>query len=304
MFFPLLESLLKKDAESSKGLVRGFFHTEEDLAPLFKSVLTFSSQHATDDTANMDAVVVSTNIINVLQNRDVDLTPSQKETVIGYGIDYLCRIPVEAVDTSALKPAREKAKVVSISDVEESFDTKDINAVIIAVRDLLSLMDNKNYFMEIMYRIALRRTMQSVILAVATGRAIETLGWQNNFTPFLIYHLVSKMLYDLNRYEYTGPYNNEGGLFEKSLSYIESVADAQFISALFRMNSESKILGNKIKPLILMRLNGFFRDKEITNNFSARSFSPIERIAFHSCLEDLKSIPGSEQLRQKIPFVV
>lgn len=303
MLFPLLESLLQKDPGSSISHIHKFLQTEVDLTPIFKSILTFSSQHAVHDDSNMDAVVVSAGLINVIQNRK-ELTSAHKEILFGHGIDFLCGIPIEAVDSSLLKPARDETRVVSISDVEESFESDDVRNVIHAVRDLLGLMDNKHYFMEIMCRIALEKSVRSICLASATSRAIEIMGWQNNFTPFLIYHLVVKMFHDRDRYEHTSADKNEDSTFEKSLASIQSVNDAQFISALLRMYNESKILVNKISPLILMRMSGFSHVEKITNDFSSADFSPIDRIVFHSCMEDLRSIAGSGPLSQKIPFVV
>ena len=304
MFFPLLESLLKKDPASSKSLVHDFFRTQEDLSPLFKSVLTFSAQHATGDVSNMDAVVALTAVINIIKCRTNEVNQSQKEILMGHGIDFLCRIPVESIDSSVLKPAREDARVVSISEVGDTFESDDINGVLAAVRDLLSLMDNKKYFMEIMYGIALKKSVQSISLAAATSRAIEIMGWQNNFTPFLIHHLVVKMFNDRDRFETTSEAIVDEDIFGQMIHRICTVEHAQLMSALFWMHSDSKILSNKLRPKIRHRVKTSFNSNNNENNVRTSPLSEIEKIVFQSCIEDLSVFDDFELLKLKIPFVV
>ncbi len=179
MFFPLLEALLQKNRELCKRHIHEFFHSGEDRSALYKSLFTYASQQALSDDSGIDALVVSDALVNVLE-KDTSFSPIQQEQLLCHGIDFLCNIPVESIDTTALKPSKEEAKVVSISDLEDSFEQEDVQKVIESVRDLLTLMDNKHYFMEIIYRIALHKSPQSVIIASATSRAIEIMGWQNN----------------------------------------------------------------------------------------------------------------------------
>lgn len=304
MYFPLLEALLQKNPELCKQYIHEFLRSEEDYSPLFKSMFTYAAQHSLSENSGLDAVVLSDCLVNVIRRNQKFLSADQEEVLFAHGIDYLCSISVDTIDTTALKPAHEEAKVVSIHDLEEAFEQDDLNLVVKSVRDILTLMDNKHYFMEIIHQIALYRSPTSIILASATSRAIEIMGWQNNFTPFLIYHVIGRLFHDKNRFEFSEKKSDVNNLFDSYLPRIHSVADLQFLSAAFYIHHDCKILADKIKAKIPMRLFDYFRLKESTNMFNPNEFSVLEGILCQSSMTDLQSLAGIALLQSKFSFAV
>ena len=293
MFFPLLEALIQKNPNLCKYHIHEFLQSDEDISAIYKALFTYSSQHAVSESPDIDALVVSDCLSNVLRTNSKNLSLSQRTMLLEEVIEYLCSIPVATVDTTVLKPSMDKATVVSISDLEESFDQDHFDRVIESVRDLLTLMDNKHYFMEIIYRIVLHKSPQSIVLASATSRAIEIMGWRNNFTPFLIYHLVTKMFDDKIKVNFSEEDSIDNRVFEQSMSRLKGITDCQFLSASYRIYEDCKILASKIKPMVAARLRNYFNSNEERIHPST-AYSEIERMVNQSCMDDLSKIKGAQ----------
>lgn len=304
MLFPLLEALLQKNKELCKLRIQEHLLSTGDCLPIYKSLFTYASQHALSDHSSMNAMIFSDCLVNLIQANSDKNAGSLQEKLIEYGIDYLCAIPTEPIDTTPLKPSRDEAKVVSIADLEESFDQDDVNMVIASVRDLLTLMDNKRYFMEIMFRIALKKTPQCLVLASATSRAIEIMGWQNNFTPFLIYHLLVRLYNEKTTFSFSERNTENANIFEQSLDNVRSNDDLLFLAASYRTYHDSKILATQILPMIRTRLIDYFESRKGSDRLSENSQSTMDRIVRHSCFLDLSTVQGMEALQSKNPFAV
>lgn len=304
MFFPLLEALLQKNPELCKMRLNDFIRSGEDPSSLYKSLLAFAAQHAISDNSKTDAVVMTDGLVHVIQHNLQTNSLIELNSLIEQGIDYLCAIPIETIDSTVLKPDREHAKVVSVSDLEESFEQTDADHTINTVRDLLGLMDNKRYFMEIIYQTALLRSPQSVLIASSTSRAIEVMGWKNNFTPFLIYHMIMKLFDDRYRFVNTGESMERSNLFEWCIPKINKVLDLNFLDALYRIYHDSKILTQKIRLKIVMRLSEYFNSKDDANSFIADKIPMMDTIICRSSIYDLASLDKMNVLRSKFPFAV
>ncbi|KAB2881352.1 hypothetical protein F9K33_01005 [bacterium] len=271
---------------------------------IYKSLFTYASQHAPSDHSNINAVIFSDCLVNLIQAHGDRGAGSWQQELIGYGIDYFCTIPIEPMDTTPLKPSRNEAKVASIADLEESFDQDDVNMVIASVRDLLTLMDNKRYFMEIMFRIALKKPPRCLVLASAISRAIGIMGWQNNFTPFLLYHLIVRLHNEKTTFSFSERNTENTNIFEQSLGNVKSNDDLLFLAASYRTYHDSKILATQILPMIRTRLIDYFERKRSSDQLIENSQSAMDRIVRPSCLLDLSSVQGIEALQSKNPFAV
>ncbi|MBL7995012.1 hypothetical protein JNM05_06525 [bacterium] len=295
---------MQKNREICKLRINEHKLSGGDPVSIYKSLLTYASQHALSDHANMNAVIFSDCLVNLLQASRDKNAGNWDEKLIEYGIDYFCTIPIEPIDTTPLKPSRKEAKVASIADLEESFDQNDINVVMESVRDLLTLMDNKRYFMEITFRIALKKNPHCLILASAISRAIEIMGWQNNFTPFLIYHLIVRLHNEKTTFSFSKRDTETTNVFEQCLGKVRSIGDLLFLAASFRTYHESKILAAQLLPMIRMRLNEYFGSKRDADHVIENKQSTMDSIVRDSCFLDLSSVKGIEALRSKNPFAV
>ncbi len=302
MHFPLLEALLKKDNELCRSIIRQNTQTDADRLPLYKSMLTCASQHVRTSDPEKDGVVVTEHVIRYLQAHSAGMEQNRLNELLLHTIDYLCALPTEYADTSALKISKNDLPVISVAEVEEAFDGGNKDDVFRLVAGLMSLMDNKNYFMEIMHRIALTRSVRSIILTVATSRAIECMGWQNNFTPFLIQHMVFELYGDRIREHAAVVAGQHEMLFEKYLGLVSSYEDMIFLASVFRLYHEQGILSVRLRSQIISRLHLYFNSSRTTDDFTR--MVPVDRISFQAAFDDMASVRGSDKLRSKIPFVV
>ncbi len=291
MFFPLLESLLQKNSELSKARVREFFESDENPALLFKSLFTYAAQQDPSDRRNPNALVVCEALAQLMLNEKTEIP----EGCIGKVIDFLCILPIESADTSVLKPLKGETKVVSVYDLEDAFKQNNPDVMYAAVRDILSLMDNKQYFMELIARIALDRSPQSIILTQSTANAIEIMDWKNNFTPFLIYHLITRIFLDKIREIAAGVYDES--IFRAAVSQIGSAEDAQFFSACFQMASTSRIIPNKIRPKAGARVQNYVYTKIAPESSGPDEW--ISRLSGRAAAFHLSSFTVSTEMKLK-----
>jgi hypothetical protein len=288
MFFPLLESLLQRNSERSKAHVHEFLQSSENPDLLLKSLFTYAAQHDTADTRDPDAVVVCAALSELVLHGAMER--KQQESLIGSVIEFLCSIATEPVDTAVLKPVQGAAKVVSIYDVEEAFEQNDRDIVFATVRDILTLMDNRQYFMEIMMNIALPKSPSSIILAQATSEAIGIMDWKNNFAPFLIYHLIKRIFLDRHHAVLAG--SSEDAIFREVLGRNLSGEGIQFVSACYQIASGSKIIPSKLKPKAAMRVR-YFAERENSTAGSLEHNEGIRNLCVCSSLRSLAAFPES-----------
>lgn len=278
MFFPLLESLLEKDVEKSCQQTENFLRTESDWSPLFKTLYTFAAQHDTADKINPDAVVVCDAFVQVIRNKNNAQAPEYLFKLIR----FFAQLPIESVDTSILKADKADQKVISILDIEESFDQKNPDVMFMAIRNILNLMDNKQYFIEILTSIALSRSPQSLILTRSTANAIETLQWANHFTPFLIFHLIKKLFNDRSRNLVEPAVDSD---FKNLLPRITTALDWIYIASLYQTHQNLFIIQHKLRPIIGGILHQF-----TSSQFDHTVLEEIEEILIQSSRQRLAPV--------------
>ena len=196
MFFPLLEALLQRNSPLSKERVKDFYVSGDDPKLLFKAFFTYAAQGDTSNPLRPDPVVLCDALWKTLPHVNDELRSGLTERFI----DWIVAMPLQSIDTAVLKPDPGRSSVVSVHEMTDAFEQYDAQVMLEAVRNVLQVMDNKQYFMEIMFSIALSRSADSIILAQATSKAIEVMDWRNNFTPFLIHHLVNSAFLDRVRF--------------------------------------------------------------------------------------------------------
>lgn len=270
MFFPLLESLLEKNAAKSRQLTEDFIRTESDWSPLYKTLYTFAAQHDTGDKINPDAVVVCDAFVHLMRTQDQSKTLEYLVTLI----DFYVQLPIETVDTSILKPDKTDQKVISILDVEEAFDQDHPEIMFASIRSILNLMDNKQYFMEILTSIALSKSPQSVILTHSTANAIEILQWNNHFTPFLVLHLIKKLFDDREKRIILPSVDFD---FKNIIPRITTTLDWIFIASLYQTYQNLFIIQHKLRPIISAILHQFS-----SSEFDCHVQEKIEKILLQS----------------------
>ncbi|NUM81686.1 hypothetical protein HUU42_12855 [bacterium] len=270
MFFPLLESLLEKNAAKSRQLTEDFIRTESDWSPLYKTLYTFAAQHDTGDKINPDAVVVCDAFVHLMRTQD----QSKAQDFLFALIDFYVQLPIESVDTSILKPDKADQKVISILDVEEAFDQDHPEIMFASIRSILNLMDNKQYFMEILTSIALSKSPQSVILTHSTANAIEILQWNNHFTPFLVLHLIKKLFDDREKRIILPRVDFD---FKNIISRITTTLDWIFIASLYQTYQNLFIIQHKLRPIISAILHQFS-----SSEFDCHVQEKIEKILLQS----------------------
>jgi hypothetical protein len=298
MFFPLLESLLQKDSEQSQARVREFLGTGENPNLHFKSLFTFAAQQDTSLTQYPSAIVVCDALAKLVLDKE-----EEKEVILAWilnVIEFLCLIPTESVDTSVLKPIKGETKVISIYDLAEAFDQDNIQIMFETVRHILSLMDNKQYFMELMTELALGRSYRTMILTQATANTIEIMDWKNNFTPFLIYHLIKNIFFDRHREVSSDPYDEN--LLHAYAGHISSCEDVQFLSTCFQIVSTAKVIPNKLKPKVAARVRKYFvRDEKSETSFSERN-GWVNNLMASAGLVHLSALADCHMLKSKFPL--
>jgi len=301
MYFPLLESLLQKDLELSKTRVQEFCFAESDFLPLFKCLLTYAAQHEASDTAREDAVVVVNNVIKVIKTHT--LTSDETNRLLELTLEFLVAMPTESVDTTSLKPDRHAAHVVSISDLEDAFEQDDPDVLFRTVRDLLSLMDNKQYFIELVAHIGLSKSFSSILVTKAIIEAVDIIEWTNHFAPFLLYHFIRKLFLDRT----SVPLGAGRASFVQASQHVCTLDAVSLFDALDTIHKFTKISSSKIHPRIAFRLNS-----DIVSNPSGRAIADtlkdnltwIELVALRASLSSFDEYPSLQTEISKIPFKI
>ncbi len=251
MYVPLLEALLQKDFMLSMSCVEEYYRSSNDDREVFKAIFVYASQHSAN--GQPDALTISWLHWLVVKN-----LPGERAIIFEELLSYLNTIDTNAIDTQVFKPDPMDTSIVSIHDLYDIFEEGTLEETLRAVGRTLNRMDNKNYFTEIMTDIALTRSSNSIILTRAFYEAVETLGWRNHFTPFLIHHLVVKIHAD--------------------------------------QDQRSKISTREEEALLLARCLGRIRQDSINikskliSKIESRMFIEVSRLEFHSDLL-IKALP-------------
>jgi hypothetical protein len=190
MFFDLLEALIRHDTAKAKELVGRLLHEQRDARTVLGTFYTTAARHDPSHRPGPDAVCVVSAVDTLLQDGSENWT-AESEFFVLHCVEFLSEIRTVEIDSSVLKPDLEDFTAVSVHELDEAFQEPEVGRTFETVRRLLSAMDNKQYFMELMIILALKRTPASIVLARSTQVAIQTMGWHNHFVPFLLCHLVS-----------------------------------------------------------------------------------------------------------------
>lgn len=299
MFFPLLESLLHRDIETSKTRIHEFLKTDESPRLLYKAFLTIAAQNVVSDNWHDDALVRTGTYVAGLEKMKKEHLAGASDALV----EYLCSMPTESIDTSILKPEFASHDVVSVHDLEEALDAGDEKIVFEKIRDLLATMDNKRYFMEIMILLSLKRSLNTALSAVYTSMAIQIMDWKNNFTPFLIHRLVRVVFHDKHRMGLvkTDRVVDWDGMFR----FAPNADSVIKVCALWRSIYEAGVLRNKTEPWANRRALQLFDSFTRTTDFPIldKALSAEETICLKGALHGLPQ-ETARTLESKIPFVV
>ncbi len=249
MHFDLLEALLKRDS-TAKDLALRVSH-DDDSKPLFKTLIAFSTHHDTRDD-EPHALVATCAAADMMSQGTVQ--PAEGDLVLKNLMDYLLRINIVSRDSGVLKPDPSTSNVVSVMELTEAFEEASIDHVHRAIGKLLSIMDNRQYFFELLTGIALARSDASVIVMEAAWRAVDILGWDNHFTPFVFLSVVDTLWNDKTRFPPPPATSCGAEEFEAAQSRVNSFKTLSLFAALYKMHQRIRLLDKRLHPHIAARL--------------------------------------------------
>lgn len=289
MHFDLLEQLLARRS-SAERLALNYLGHERD--PLYKTFLAFAAQHDPRDTHRINALVITVAVISELSRPD-GLDPRKLTEVF---VRFLLDIPVVSRDSAILKSDRSSTVVVSVADMEEAFESTSVDNLYRVTRDLLGIMDNRQYFFEILTAVALQRSDTSMTYMQSAWSAVDILGWNNHFTPFIILQALDVLFLDKTRIPITGYKPCDTNTFLAIEDRVASIHTLYLFSALFALFQRTRLLQKRILPIIAHRLN----ELSDANDWSVTSWSDWVRV--RSITGELADFPELTARTTKINF--
>lgn len=268
MYFDLLEQLVTRQSSAEKLALT---YLDRDRESLFKTFFAFAAHHDPHDAQNANALVITSAVVSEL-TRSVDRLDPHRLTE--HFVRYLLQIPIVSRDSAILKPDRSSLNVVSVLDIEEAFEAESSELLYRVTRDMLGIMDNRQYFFEILTSVALQRSASSIAFIHSAWHAVEVLGWNNHFTPFVILQTLDVLFLDPERVTPSDETPCHRTTFFAFQDRINSIAALQQFSALFGLFQKTHVLKKRIQPMIAGRLN----DITDQDNWSVTSWQDIVRV--------------------------
>ncbi|MCB0831918.1 MAG: hypothetical protein KDC45_00500 [Bacteroidetes bacterium] len=255
MNFPLLEALLSQNVELVEKELASDHTSVEKRESSIRALIVFAAHYlATPDM--MDPFVLSTAFARSA-NSPEEFGP-RAMALFNYAISQN-RIPL---DSALLKPLDGKNQVVSVRDLDHALSKGSFEEVVHVVRDLLSIMDNKSYFSELLFRVALERNVQSINAVHAFSTGVDLIGWKNHFTPFLILHVIQVLCRANN--DLTTISSPESKT-DWPNSHISCLADLELYASCCTIRRSAKLLSKDLEQRLAKLWNVFFAGKRSDN---------------------------------------
>jgi hypothetical protein len=290
MYFDLLEQLVAHQPAAENLALTCL---DRDRESLYKTFFAFAAHHDPRDVQNANALVITSAVVSELSGSADRLDPRR---LTEHFVRYLLHIPIVSRDSATLKPDRSSLNVVSVLDVEEAFEAESLEHLYRVTRDMLGIMDNRQYFFEILTSVALQRSASSITFMHSAWHAVEILGWTNHFTPFVILQTLDVLFLDPDRVSPGEETPCNRSTFLAFQDRINSITGLQQFSALFGLFQKTHLLKKRILPMIARRLFDLTDD----DNWSVTSWQDV--VCVRAAAARLTDFPDLVSRAAKIHF--
>lgn len=247
LFFQMLEMLARPDTMAARHIMREAWVNGEGVS-VVRAMILRGAQHDTEHDVHhrMDAMILATEWARCYASAS-GLDDSEATFFLHHLIEYLSEIRVRDLDSNLLKSST-RSRAVAVHDLDEALTAGRCDDAMRRVGELMAVMDNPRYFLEVLAGAALRQSIASVLVVQSLMEAVKQMGWDNHFTPFPIMHTVLALCRD-GRTAAAEPGEPRFDMFDSAGRHVTNLAGLFRLAALLRLRENTPILSSRLERL-------------------------------------------------------